>query len=84
MTILAPSLSLGEFNVSANMADAFKMNTAIVSALVDYPIGHLIDERVRAMGVKSFYKVFEHDGVRGPNHATVFSDRGCGVRAPVV
>ncbi|MFN0052811.1 MAG: PfkB family carbohydrate kinase, partial [Planctomycetales bacterium] len=31
-----------------------------------------------------FYKWFEHDGVRGPNLATVYSDRGQGVRAPVV
>ncbi len=31
-----------------------------------------------------FYKWFEHDGVRGPNIATVYSDRGHGVRAPVV
>jgi 2-dehydro-3-deoxygluconokinase len=54
------------------------------SAMSDYPVGHLIAERVKAMGVKSFYKTFEHDGVRGPNMATVFSDRGGGVRAPVV
>jgi 2-dehydro-3-deoxygluconokinase len=36
------------------------------------------------MGVKPFYKQFKHDGVRGPNMATVYSDRGQGVRAPVV
>ena len=41
-------------------------------------------ERVRAMGVKAFYKHFKHDGVHGPNMATVYSDRGQGVRAPVV
>ena len=52
--------------------------------MVDYPIGDLINERVRAMGVTPFYKHFEHDGVTGPNMATVFSDRGLGVRAPVV
>jgi 2-dehydro-3-deoxygluconokinase len=52
--------------------------------MVDYPIGDLIAERVRAMGVKPFYKKFKHDGVRGPNMATVYSDRGQGVRAPVV
>ena len=52
--------------------------------MVDYPIGDLIAERVRAMGVKPFYKHFAHDGVRGPNMATVYSDRGHGVRAPVV
>ena len=52
--------------------------------MVDYPIGDLIAERVRAMGVKPFYKQFKHDGVHGPNMATVYSDRGQGVRAPVV
>jgi 2-dehydro-3-deoxygluconokinase len=36
------------------------------------------------MGVKPFYKRFAHDGVTGPNMATVYSDRGHGVRAPVV
>jgi len=34
--------------------------------------------------VKPFYKRFKHDGVRGPNMATVYSDRGHGMRAPVV
>jgi 2-dehydro-3-deoxygluconokinase len=52
--------------------------------MVDYPIGDLIAERVRAMGVKPFYKHFKHNGVNGPNMATVYSDRGYGVRAPVV
>jgi 2-dehydro-3-deoxygluconokinase len=47
-------------------------------------VGDLIAERVRAMGVKPFYKRFKHDGVRGPNMAAVYSDRGYGVRAPVV
>jgi 2-dehydro-3-deoxygluconokinase len=51
---------------------------------VEYPIGDLIAERVRAMGVTPFYKRFVHDGVLGPNMATVYSDRGYGVRAPVV
>ncbi|MGA2247657.1 MAG: PfkB family carbohydrate kinase [Verrucomicrobiota bacterium] len=77
-------VSGGEFNVAANLADCFRLNTGIASAMVDYPIGDLIAERVRAMGVKSFYQRFAHDGVRGPNMATVYSDRGQGVRAPVV
>jgi 2-dehydro-3-deoxygluconokinase len=34
--------------------------------------------------VKPFYKHFKHDGVAGPNIASVYSDRGQGVRAPVV
>src|SRR3954462_6833644 len=77
-------VSGGEFNVVANLADCFGMRTGIVSAMSDYPIGDLIAERVRAMGVKPFYKHFEHDGVTGPNMATVYSDRGFGLRAPVV
>jgi 2-dehydro-3-deoxygluconokinase len=36
------------------------------------------------MGVKPFYRWFRHDGVTGPNMAAVYSDRGHGVRAPVV
>ena len=77
-------VSGGEFNVAANLADCFRMKTGVASAMVNYPIGDLIAERVRAMGVKPFYKQFEHDGVTGPNMATVYSDRGLGVRAPVV
>jgi len=77
-------VSGGEFNVAANLADCFRMRTGIVTAMVDYPIGDLIAERVRAMGVKPFYKYFKHNGVNGPNMATVYSDRGYGVRAPVV
>jgi len=77
-------VSGGEFNVAANLADCFRLNTGIATAMVDYPIGDLIAERVRAMGVKPFYKHFKHDGVQGPNMATVYSDRGYGVRAPVV
>jgi 2-dehydro-3-deoxygluconokinase len=77
-------VSGGEFNVAANLSDCFGLKTGIATALVDYPIGDLIAERVRAMGVRPFYKRFKHDGVQGPNMATVYSDRGQGVRAPVV
>ena len=52
--------------------------------MVDYPLGHLAAERVRAMGVQPFYRHYAHDGVLGPNIASVFSDRGFGVRGPVV
>ena len=77
-------VSGGEFNVAANLADGFGLNTGIATAMVEYPIGDLVAERVKAMGVKPFYKRFEHDGVTGPNIAAVYSDRGHGVRAPVV
>jgi 2-dehydro-3-deoxygluconokinase len=77
-------VSGGEFNCAANLSDCFRLKTGIASAIVDYPIGDLIAERVRAMGVRPFYKQFKHNGVNGPNMATVYSDRGYGVRAPVV
>ena len=77
-------VSGGEYNVAANVADCFGLNTGIATAMVDYPIGDLIAEKVKAMGVKPFYKRFKHNGVNGPNMAAVYSDRGHGVRAPVV
>jgi 2-dehydro-3-deoxygluconokinase len=77
-------VSGGEFNVAANLADCFGLATGVATAMVNYPIGDLVGERVKAMGVKPFYKRFEHNGVNGPNIAAVYSDRGHGVRAPVV
>ncbi len=77
-------VSGGEFNTAANLANCFNLNTGVATAMIDNPLGELVKERVRAMGVKPFYKMFEHNGVTGPNIATVYSDRGHGVRAPVV
>jgi 2-dehydro-3-deoxygluconokinase len=77
-------VSGGEYNVAANLADCFGLKTGIATAMVNYPIGELVQSRVRETGVTPFYKLFEHDGVRGPNIATVYSDRGLGVRPPVV
>ncbi len=77
-------VSGGEYNVAANLSDCFGLKTGIVSAMVNYPIGELVQTRVREMGVKTFFKYFKHNGVNGPNLATVYSDRGYGVRPPVV
>src|SRR4029077_13523760 len=77
-------VSGGEYNVAAGLSDCFGLHTGIATAMVRYGIGELVQSRVRETGVTPFYKWFEHDGVRGPNIATVYSDRGHGVRAPVV
>jgi len=77
-------VSGGEYNVAAGLADCFGLQTGIATAMVKYPIGELVQARVRETGVTPFYKWFDHDGVRGPNIATVYSDRGYGVRPPVV
>jgi 2-dehydro-3-deoxygluconokinase len=77
-------VSGGEYNVAANLSDCFGLRTGIATAMPKYPIGELVQGRVREMGVRPFYKWFEHDGVHGPNIAAVYSDRGTGVRPPVV
>src|SRR5580704_11430277 len=77
-------VSGGEYNVAANLADCFGLRTGVATAMVNSPIGELVQSRIREMGVSTFYKWFEYDGVRGPNIATVYSDRGYGVRPPVV
>jgi 2-dehydro-3-deoxygluconokinase len=77
-------ISGGEYNVAANLSDCFGLRSGVATAMVRYPLGELVQGRVREMGVTPFYKWFDHDGVRGPNIATVYSDRGAGVRAPVV
>jgi len=77
-------VSGGEYNVAAGLSDCFGLQTGIATAMVNYGIGELVQNRMRAMGVRPYYKWFEHDGMRGPNIATVYSDRGYGVRPPVV
>jgi 2-dehydro-3-deoxygluconokinase len=77
-------VSGGEYNVAANLSDCFGLRTAVATAMIESPLGELVQGRVRETGVVPFYKWFKHDGVRGPNIATVYSDRGHGVRAPVV
>jgi 2-dehydro-3-deoxygluconokinase len=77
-------VSGGEYNVAANLSDCFGLKTAIATAMPKYPIGELVQGRVRETGVRPYYKWFDNDGVRGPNIATVYSDRGMGVRPPVV
>ena len=77
-------VSGGEYNVASNLSTCFRLRTAIASAMVDYPIGRKVELAVQKAGVTPYFQRFKHDGVRGPNIATVWSDRGQGVRAPVV
>lgn len=77
-------VSGGEYNVAANLSDCFGLRTGIATAMVNYGIGEMVQTRVKEMGVRPFFKWFEHDGAWGPNIATVYSDLGHGVRPPVV
>src|SRR3954453_2208307 len=83
-TTVSIHVSGGEYNVAANLSDCFRLRTGVATAMVKYGIGELVQTRVRETGVTPFYKWFEHDGVSGPNMATVYSDRGQGLRPPVV
>ena len=74
----------GEYNVACNLSSCFRQRTAIASAMVDYPIGRKVELAVKKAGVTPYFQRFKHDGVWGPNIAIVWSDRGQGVRAPVV
>jgi len=77
-------ISGGEYNPIHALSECFRLKTAIATAMPKYPIGELVKWRVRAAGVEGIYIAMDHDGVRGPNIATVYSDRGQGVRPPVV
>jgi 2-dehydro-3-deoxygluconokinase len=77
-------VSGGEYNVAANLSACFGMRTAVASAMVENPIGRRIERAVAKAGVVPYYQRFAFDGVRGPNMALVWSDRGQGARAPVV
>ncbi|HEX4592039.1 MAG TPA: sugar kinase [Gemmataceae bacterium] len=77
-------VSGGEYNVAANLSDCFGLRTGVATAMIDSPLGELLQDRIRETGVRPFYKRFRHDGVRGPNIASIYSDRGFGVRPPIV
>jgi 2-dehydro-3-deoxygluconokinase len=61
-------VSGGEFNVAANLADCFGLRTGIATAMVDYPIGDLIAERVRAMGVTPLLQALRAQRRDRPQH----------------
>ena len=54
-------VSGGEFNCAANLAGCFGLKTGVATAMVDYPVGELIDCAVRSMQVKPFYRHFAHN-----------------------
>ena len=61
-------VSGGEFNVAANLADCFRLKTGVATAMVDYPIGDLIAERVRAMGVQAVLQALQARRRHRPEH----------------
>src|SRR6184192_1691289 len=75
----------GEYNVARGLRRCFGMNTAIVTALADNPVGRLVEDLMLQGGVDlSHVRWVEYDGVgRGVRNGLNFTERGFGVRGAV-
>jgi 2-dehydro-3-deoxygluconokinase len=73
----------GEYNVARGLRRCFGLDTAIVTALVDNPVGRLVQDLIYQGGVDQAYLVWaKDDGVgRTVRNGLNFTERGFGVRA---
>src|SRR5437667_412036 len=73
----------GEYNVARGLRRCFGMNTAIVTALADNPVGRLVEDLMLQGGVDLRHVSWvEYDGVgRAVRNGLNFTERGFGVRA---
>ncbi len=73
----------GEYNVARGLSRSFGMRTAIVTALVDNPIGRLVEDLILAGGVDRSHLIWRpFDGVgRTARNGLNFTERGFGARA---
>jgi 2-dehydro-3-deoxygluconokinase len=73
----------GEYNVARGLKRCFGMDTALVSAFADNPVGRLIQDLIYQGGVdQSHVKWVPFDGVgRTVRNGLNFTERGFGVRA---
>jgi 2-dehydro-3-deoxygluconokinase len=73
----------GEYNVARGLRRCFGWKTAIVTALVDNPVGRLIEDLMLQGGVDTtFLRWIEGDGVgRSVRNGLNFTERGFGPRA---
>jgi 2-dehydro-3-deoxygluconokinase len=75
----------GEYNVARGLKRCFGLDTAIVTALVDNPVGRLVQDLMYQGGVdQSYVRWVTDDGVgRTVRNGLNFTERGFGVRAAV-
>lgn len=75
----------GEYNVARGLKRCFGLETAIVTALVDNPVGRLVQDLIYQGGVdQSWLRWVKDDGVgRQARNGLNFTERGYGVRAAV-
>jgi 2-dehydro-3-deoxygluconokinase len=72
----------GEYNVARGLKRCFGLDTAIVTALADNPVGRLIEDLMYQGGVEQRVRWFDFDGVgRTVRNGLNFTERGFGVRA---
>jgi 2-dehydro-3-deoxygluconokinase len=73
----------GEYNVARGLKRCFGLETAVVTALVDNPVGRLVQDLVYQGGVdQSHVRWVPDDGVgRAARNGLNFTERGYGVRA---
>src|SRR5881394_1309136 len=73
----------GEYNVARGLKRCFRMDTAIVTALVDNPVGRLVEDLIYQGGVdQSHIRWMKDDGVgRAVRNGLNFTERGFGLRA---
>jgi 2-dehydro-3-deoxygluconokinase len=75
----------GEYNVARGLRRCFGMDTAVVTALADNPVGRLIEDLMLQGGVSQKYvRWAQFDGVgRSVRNGLNFTERGFGLRAPL-
>jgi 2-dehydro-3-deoxygluconokinase len=73
----------GEYNVARGLRRCFGMDTSLVTALADNPVGRLVQDLIYQGGVdQSHVKWVKYDGVgRNARNGLNFTERGFGVRA---
>jgi 2-dehydro-3-deoxygluconokinase len=73
----------GEYNVARGLKRCFGLNSAIVTAIVDNPVGRLLQDLIYQGGVdQSLIRWVDFDGVgRAARNGLNFTERGFGIRA---
>jgi len=73
----------GEYNVARGLKRCFGLDTAVVTAFTNDPVGRLLEDLIYQGGVdQSLVRWVEHDGVgKAARNGLNFTERGFGVRA---
>jgi 2-dehydro-3-deoxygluconokinase len=72
----------GEYNVARGLRRCFGLDTAVITALADNPVGRLVEDLMLQGGVEQRVKWVKYDGVgRAVRNGLNFTERGFGVRA---